>query len=211
MEPTALVIQKTRYIRPRLMQDFLITNLDAAAIIGNAAYECGGFETYQEIAPTVSGSRGGWGWMQWTGSRRRGFEAYCDRNNFDVASDEAQYKWLFLELRGAEKRAITAVKSAEGLEDKVIAFESSFLRAGVKNYAKRIQWAETIQAIPPAKDGPTPVITPEPPEMEDKTMEVFRNLIILLLVVMDLAITDKDGWLDKILSALKRDDDDKGD
>src|SRR5690606_11587737 len=86
----------------QLLRDFPITPTDAAAIVGNAGHECGGFTTLQEINPTVKGSRGGYGIMQWTGPRRRAFEAYCARTGKDPSSDDANYAWLFLELKGIE-------------------------------------------------------------------------------------------------------------
>lgn len=135
--------EKAPQIMRLLMKDFGLSDESAAAIVGNAGYECGGFQKLQEIRPTVPGSRGGWGWMQWTGSRRLQFEAYCRRNALDPASDRANYGWLFVELRTtSEKKAIPAVQAAIGLEAKVVAFERSFLRAGVKNYDKRLDWAE---------------------------------------------------------------------
>src|SRR6187551_924724 len=89
-------------IMAKLITDFPITPLDAAAIVGNAGHESGGLVTLQEIKPMVAGSRGGWGWMQWTGPRRRAFEAWCAKHGKNSASDEANYAWLFLELKGIE-------------------------------------------------------------------------------------------------------------
>ncbi len=115
---------------------------DAAAIFGNAGHESKGLTDDQEDKPVVAGSRGGLNWMQWTGPRRKAMEAYCVRNKLDPASDIAAYKWLFLELKGAEKKAIPALLKATTLDAKVIAFEKAFLRAGVKHYPSRQQWAK---------------------------------------------------------------------
>jgi hypothetical protein len=114
---------------------------DACAVVGNAGHECLGFTAFQEMKPTVKGSRGGWGWMQWTGPRRRAFEAYCTRNKLDPASDKANYAWLFLELMGSEKAAVRKTAAAQGLFAKTRAFEAAFLRAGVKHYPSREAWA----------------------------------------------------------------------
>jgi len=150
-----LFTQKVHYIRPKLRADFSLSAQDANAIIGNLAHETGGFEHFQEKNPTVAGSRGGFGWAQWTGSRRRAFEAYCSRNDLDPYSDKANYGWLWVELTGPEKKAIPAVKKAKGLPAKVKAFEKSFERAGTKHYASRIKWAERSLKVPPAKTKPT--------------------------------------------------------
>ena len=176
---TTLFVQKVQYIRPLLRQDFLFSAMDSDAIIGNLAHETGGFAQFQEISPTVAGSRGGFGWAQWTGPRRKAFEAYCKRNNLDPFSDKANYAWLFLELKGSEKKAVAAVKKAVGLKAKVKAFEQSFERAGVKHYASRLMWAERAQAVPLVED-PLPVKTEPSPKTETKgkTMkDIFGNII----------------------------------
>jgi len=143
-----LFTQKVHYIRPRLRADFTLSDQDADAIIGNLAHESGGFEHFQEIDPTVAGSRGGFGWAQWTGPRRRAFEAYCSRNDLDPFSDVANYGWLWVELTGPEKRAIPAVKAAKGLAAKVKAFELNFERAGIKHYDSRTSWAKRSSKVP---------------------------------------------------------------
>src|SRR5687768_14571658 len=87
-----------KYMR-LLLQDFPMLGVeDAAAVFGNAGHESKGLTDDQEDKPVVKGSRGGANWMQWTGPRRRALEAYCARNSLDPDSDEAAYKWLFLEL-----------------------------------------------------------------------------------------------------------------
>lgn len=132
---------KSSGIVAQLLGDFPMQAEDGFAIAGNLGHECNGFTTLQEIAPTVKGSRGGFGWAQWTGPRRRAYEAYCERNRLDPASDEANYAWLFLELKGSEAKAMPPTLAARGLDDKVVVFERGFLRAGVKHYASRKQWA----------------------------------------------------------------------
>lgn len=156
-------------IMAKLLRDFPITPLDAAAIVGNAGHESLGFTALQEIKPTVAGSKGGWGWMQWTGPRRRAFEAWCAKHGKNPASDDANYAWLFLELKGVEGtegRAISKTLAATDLDAKVIAFEKAFLRAGVKHYPSRQQWArvamdEWRKVLPNGVPIPEPT-RPEP-------------------------------------------------
>ena len=151
---------KSSGIVARLLGDFPIRHDDAFAIVGNGpGHESNGTTDLQEIAPTVKGSRGGWGWFQWTGPRRRAFEAYCKRNRLDPASDEANYRWLFLELKGTEAKALPPTLAADTLDNKVVAFEESFLRAGVKHYASRRQWA-LIAKKQWAVDGQEPAPMP---------------------------------------------------
>lgn len=194
--------QNFRNLAPRIMaqliRDFAIAPLDAAAIVGNAGHESLGLTAFQEFKPTVPGSRGGWGWMQWTGPRRRAFEAYCARTGKDPASYEANYAWLFLELKGIEGTEGTAIRktvAAKTLEDKVIAFEKAFLRAGVKHYDKRLKWAN-IALDEWRKQGsttgvpipnPTPIDLPDehetPPSPKQLDANAFAKALPILLVL----------------------------
>lgn len=126
-----------------LMNEFALDLESAAAILGNLGHESGGFRFLQEKKPLVPGSRGGWGWAQWTGPRRRAFEAWVRAQKLDPAGYEANYGYLVLELHGAEKAAVPAVKRAKGLAAKVKAFELGFERASKnhKHYASRERWA----------------------------------------------------------------------
>ncbi|SFZ85985.1 hypothetical protein SAMN02983003_3157 [Devosia enhydra] len=166
MTPTETFTRKAPGICDRLLGDFPIRPDDAFAIVGNAGHESLGFTALQEITPVVKGSRGGWGWMQWTGPRRREFEAYCKRNKLDPSSDQANYSWLFIELNSTEKRAIGATVAASGLEEKVVAFEKSFLRAGIKHYPSRQNWARIAEKAA-VRLRPEPV----PPETKVAILE----------------------------------------
>lgn len=128
----------------KLRADFGFSKSDIAAILGNGGFESAGLTQLQEKNPLVKGSRGGFGLMQWTGLRRRRFEAYAKRNGYNPADYKIQYKWLFLELKGSERQAVDAVKKAASLESKVIAFERSYLRAGIKHYPQRVRWARHL-------------------------------------------------------------------
>lgn len=177
-EAERLFAAKAPWIIELLMRDFPLSLDDAAAILGNLGHECGGFSLMQEQKPAVKGARGGYGWAQWTGPRRRAFEAYCARNELAPESDRANYGWLFVELSTSEKGAIPALKKARSLNDKVKAFELSYERAGVKHYPSRNQWAaralEAYRAAgaialpqwarPPAPAEPVPAPDAAPPK-----------------------------------------------
>lgn len=134
--------EKSIWIIDKLIPDFKLSLDDACAITGNLGHESMGFKALQEKKPLIPGSAGGYGWAQWTGPRRRAYEAYCKRNNLDPASDKANYGYLFIELTTTEKSAIPAVKNAKTLEAKVKAFELNFERAGIKHYDSRLKYAQ---------------------------------------------------------------------
>jgi len=182
-------------IMAQLLRDFPITPLDAAAIVGNAGHESLGFTALQEFKPVVKGSKGGWGWMQWTGPRRRAFEAYCARTGKDPASYDANYAWLFLELKGiegTEGKAIAKTVAAKDLPTKVVAFEKAFLRAGVKHYDSRKQWANVAldEWRKHGKTGiPIPNPTPAPaPVPQNRSSDIPRPVLLIVIAIVAVAI-----------------------
>lgn len=64
---TDVFARKAPWIMALLMRDFPLGLEDAAAILGNLGHESGGLVQLQELKPVVAGSRGGYGWAQWTG------------------------------------------------------------------------------------------------------------------------------------------------
>lgn len=150
---------------------------DAAAVLGNIGAETGGFTALQEIKPMVPGSAGGWGWVQWTGPRRRAFEAYVKRNNLDPSSDLANYKYLFVELTGSEKGAVAKTAAAKGLQAKTIAFERNFERAGIKHDDVRFRYAQQALAAYNASDKVTGII-PEETSGPEAPTGTFSPLVI---------------------------------
>lgn len=134
--------QKAAAVMARLQQDLGISKEDAAAIVGNLGHESAGLQPdINEGKPSVPGSRGGYGWAQWTGPRRREFEAFAKERNLDITTDEANYQFLVHELKGSEKRSLEKLSQANTLEEKTVAFERAYERAGVKHDDKRISYA----------------------------------------------------------------------
>lgn len=154
---TALFISKVTAFGPRLMRDFGLTAEECAAVFGNLGHESGGFAVLQEQGKR-HGS-GGWGWAQWTGPRRRAFDAFALSHRLSATSDEANYEYLCFELRGLERAAIPAMKRAVGLEGKVRAFERQFERAGIPAIGHRVVWAKlALQVLSHLHgNGPAPV------------------------------------------------------
>lgn len=151
-----------------------LTAADIAAIGGNGAHESAGFKTLQEIKPTVAGSRGGWGYFQWTGPRRRAFEVWAAKRGLDPAGAAANIGFLIYELQTSEKAALPKLRRAVGLEAKVKAFELGYERAGVKHYDSRIRWARKFLAAMPVLDKEEPeaeaLKVPPKPMAKSKTV-----------------------------------------
>ncbi|WP_170333084.1 phage tail tip lysozyme [Ruegeria arenilitoris] len=125
-----------------LMSDFGMTLDQACGILGNIGHECAGFQAMQEIKPIVPGSRGGWGWCQWTGPRRRDFEKWCKDNGFtNLSDDNANYGFLKHELETSESRALDHLIATRSLADATRSFMDRFERPGVKHFDSRLDWA----------------------------------------------------------------------
>ena len=112
----------------------------AAGIMGNLWAESK-LQAVNEAKPTVAGSRGGYGWAQWTGPRRRAAERFWAERKLEPATDTAQLAFLIHELQTTEKNGLTAVMRPGTLEERTKAFERAFERAGVTNYPARYQGA----------------------------------------------------------------------
>jgi hypothetical protein len=146
----------------------------AAAILGNL-YAESRMQVVNEARPTVAGSRGGFGWVQWTGSRRLAAERFWAERKLDPKTDAAQLAFLIHELQTTEKRGLTAVMRPGTLEERTRAFELAFERAGVKNYAARYNGArvalDAYQRAP--QGGPSPAPAEHRQWAEDK-LAVFE-------------------------------------
>lgn len=134
--------RKAPAVMNQLMKDFGFTKEQAAGIVGNLGHESSGLQAINEAKPLIPGSRGGFGWAQWTGPRRRQFEAWAKAKGLDIKSDEANYGFLKHELMTTEKGAVAAVKRQNSMSGATTAFEQSYERAGIKHYGSRFKWGQ---------------------------------------------------------------------
>lgn len=132
-------------VAKRLQADFGLTPAAAAGFAGNLAHESKDFTTLQEIAPMVPGSRGGYGWAQWTGPRRRQFEQWAAQNGLDPASKEANYGFLKYELQNTPEGAVLG--ALKDVNDPAMAAQivsERFLRPGIVNMDSRVKRTRQI-------------------------------------------------------------------
>jgi hypothetical protein len=141
---TETFVAKAPGIMVKLIADFGLKDFQAAGIMGNIGEECDGFREMQEKKPLKPGSKGGFGWAQWTGSRRTAFESFCLRTGQDRFSDAANYGYLKEELNDTQKEARDAVRKAPNLSKAVRVFEATFERAaaGLEHFDRRDDWAK---------------------------------------------------------------------
>ncbi len=127
----------------RLAQDLKITPQQAAGIVGQLGHESAGLQAINEASPVVPGSRGGFGWAQWTGPRRRQFEEFASGKGLDVTDPEANYGFLVHELTSTpEGRVLDNLRKAPDAMTAGRVFTDEFLRPGVPAYESRDSWTE---------------------------------------------------------------------
>jgi hypothetical protein len=90
-----------------------------------------------EAAPTVPGSRGGYGLMQWTGPRRRELEAFAAAKGVPVSDPNLQMDFLMTELQGPEASAWSKISAAGDTGSAAAAIVNSFLRPAEEHRARR--------------------------------------------------------------------------
>lgn len=139
-------------IAPRLTSDlqkeFGLAPHQAAGIVGNLAHESAGFGTMQEISPLVPGSRGGFGYAQWTGPRRVAFENWAQQNGLDPKSYEANYGFLKHELMNTpEGKVLDGLRAAPDAQAATRLFSDRFLRPGIPGMDSRMKWTERAMSF----------------------------------------------------------------
>lgn len=155
--------QRGGWVVRSLMTEFGLTDFQAAGLVGNLGFESGGFDNLHEDGQPEG--VGGYGWGQWTASRRKSFMAWCASHNLDWQSDEANYGYLLTELKGAYKGTIAVLQKAGTLEDAVFSVGQTYERPGgttpthLPGYDGRLGYAKRALAGAQAP-GPTPIIDP---------------------------------------------------
>ncbi|QND42954.1 hypothetical protein HB770_20825 [Rhizobium leguminosarum bv. viciae] len=148
-------------VAPRLVsdlsKDFQLTPEQAVSVVGQLGHESAGFGTMQEVNPTVPGSRGGYGYAQWTGPRRKQFEAWSGQNNLDPNSYEANYGFLKNELANSPEGAVlNDLRTAPDAMTAGRMFTDKFLRPGTPNYGSRDAWTQKALAFANQPSASTP-------------------------------------------------------
>jgi hypothetical protein len=150
-------------IKSDLMRDFQLAPEQAAGIVGNLAHESGGFGTLQEIKPMIPRSRGGFGYAQWTGPRRRQFESWAAENKLDPSSYEANYGFLKHELANTgEGRVLDRIRQTNDPAQATRIFSDVFLRPGIPGMGSREKWTQRALGFsqqPGNQAAPMPMAT----------------------------------------------------
>ncbi|MEY9560482.1 phage tail tape measure protein [Sinorhizobium fredii] len=131
----------------RLQKDYGLSAGAAAGFAGNLAHESGNFRVLQEVKPLVKGSRGGYGWAQWTGPRRRQFEAFAKERGLDVSKPDTNYAFLRHELENTPEGAVLGkLKGVTDPQEATRIVSETYLRPGVPHMRSRYKRTAEIMA-----------------------------------------------------------------
>lgn len=129
----------------RLKQDiqeiFGLEDHQAAAIAGNLDHETGAFKFMQELNPTVKGSKGGYGFAQWTGDRRVAFENWAKQNDMDPSSYDANLGFLVHEFQTDDyfKKIMGRLEKTTTVDEATKVFSDGYLKPGIPKMNLRLK------------------------------------------------------------------------
>jgi hypothetical protein len=133
-------------VMAKLQKDFGLSKEQAAGIVGNLGHESAGLQAgIQEKG--VKKGRGGLGWAQWTGPRRREFEKYLKETGQEATDPNANYGFLKKELETTHKSSLTAIKKETTVAGATKAFEAKYEAAGVKHMESREKYANQAMKL----------------------------------------------------------------
>ena len=149
-------VEKAPVIMQHLLRDFpQLKDFHAAGVLGNIGRETGGFRLMQEVRPKKG--RGGLGWLQWTGDRRKKFEAFCVPPIPGTETNEGNYAFMRHEMKGDERPAFDAFAATTNLASATAIFMSRYERPGVPALEERQDWArkalDAFRSAPAAGAG----------------------------------------------------------
>ena len=128
-------------IKRDLEEIFGLTDFQAAAIAGNLAHETGDFKFMQELDPVVPGSKGGYGFAQWTGPRRKAFMEWSEQNELNPNSYEANLGFLVHEFQTDKyfQKVLQDLEQTNSVEEATKVFSEGYLKPGKPNMDSRIK------------------------------------------------------------------------
>lgn len=182
----------------------------AQGIVANLIAESGLNPGINEVAPLVPGSRGGYGLAQWTGPRRRQFEAYAAERGVSPDDVNAQLDFLDWELKNTERAAWDKLQGASDPIEAARIFSDSFLRPGIPHMDRRLGEAARIAGLnygpmpAQAMAGMQPQFPMQQPENPLEGMGLFSRIAAMNGIAQDADASPlKNLW--NILSGVKAD------
>jgi hypothetical protein len=129
---------------PRFQRDLGLKGFQVDGIFGNLGHESRGMTALHEEGQAAN--KGGIGWNQATGPRRRQFEAFAATLGLPVQDDEANYRFIVHELETTESASLAALKATRSRDQATSVFMQKNERPGVPALESRIKWAKLAEA-----------------------------------------------------------------
>jgi hypothetical protein len=154
-------------IRDRLVKELGIPVEAASGLVSNLNAESG-IAGINERNPVVPGSRGGFGWAQWTGPRRVAFENWARAHGLDPASDQANMGFLVEELRNKYPQVLAQLKSGQiSATEAAKIVSDQYIVPPKSATAGHVAAAASIAKLASAANGPSaslaaPALVPSP-------------------------------------------------
>lgn len=123
----------------------------AQGIVANMIQESRLDPGINEIAPLVSGSRGGYGLNQWTGPRRRAYEGFAAERGAPLDDLQTQLDFTLYELQGPERNAYDALLDTSDPVHAARVYSEKFLRPGIPHLDRRLAEARRLSGVMPGE------------------------------------------------------------
>jgi hypothetical protein len=169
-----------------LVADLKLKDFQAAGHVGGYGYESGEFKHLHEIGQPDN--QGGYGWAQWTGSRRIAFFNWCDANGLDWHSDEANYGYTIYDLTHGYKNYLAGLKKTKTIEDathlahREYETPSDVLDGSERSYPARLRYAQRALAVAGGQPAPGPTPTPGPIDRSDLEQALLAQAAITRII-----------------------------
>jgi hypothetical protein len=156
------------WVVKQLMTDVKLKDFQAAGLVGGFGYESGEFKKLHELGQPEN--QGGYGWGQWTASRRIDFFNWCDQNGLSWSSDEANYGYAVYDLTHAYKKFLGKLKKTKTLEEATHLAHREYenpqdvIDGDEHTYPARLRYAQRALGGGPE---PAPVPAPGSPNLDD--------------------------------------------
>ena len=131
------------YIRQGMIKRGLPEHV-ADGFMANFQDESGLNPGINEANPTVPGSRGGFGFAQWTGPRRVALERFAQSRGKPASDPDTQLDFLMVEGQGSEKAAFSKILSSPDTASAAQSIVTDFLRPAPEHRIRRVNKYSTL-------------------------------------------------------------------
>jgi hypothetical protein len=131
-------------LRRDLREALRLADFQAVGIVANCMEETQDFTIFHELGQPPEA--GGIGASQWTGTRRKAFEAWAASHGKAVTSYAANLGYIVAEATGSERQALVALKATKNAHEATVVWCNTYERPGTPRLDVRLKWADRLEA-----------------------------------------------------------------